>query len=320
MKAKKYKRKRNNSFVFSSGERLESGDSWESSERRKHLRLARHFPAKLSKMGLYSPVAGVTENVSQGGAFVKTSDRHVLQIHDRTILTIFLPPDFTGQDKTIGLQGSAIISRVDPEKDGVGVRFSTDFKHLRRVRVNDIQEKITHKKLAYYLSTVASLSLPEFCTAYPNGFLVERHKQFFEKNVIIQLSTDVADDTHVLEQIKKGAVNTDALNARVLEIKKRNPYTDPDIVTLGRSEDSDIAIQNKMISRAHTYLYLSSTDETCFLVDIGSTNGTFLNDSKIRPHQKYVLSDGDEICFGPETRVVYFSASGFYKFLFLPIL
>ena len=319
MKAKERKLKRNKGFVFSDGADHESEDSWESPERRRHLRLARHFPAKLSKLGLYSPVAGVTENLSQGGVFVKTSERHVLQTHDRIILTIFLPPDFTGEDKTIGLQGSAIISRIDPKKDGVGVRFSAKFGHLRRVRVKGIKEKITHKKLAYYLSTVASLSLTEFCAEYPNGFLVERHRHFFDKNVIVQLSTDVADDTHVLEQIKKGAVHTDALNARVLEIKKRNPYTDPDMVTIGRSEDNDIAIQNKMISRAHTYLYLSSTDGTCFLVDIGSTNGTFLNDSKTRPHKKCKLTDGDEICFGPETRVVDFSSSGFYKFLFLPI-
>ena len=261
----------------------------------------------------------MTENVSQGGAFVKIGDQHAFQTDDQIVLTFFLPPDFTGQDKTIGLQGSAVVSRVDQASEGVGVQFQKEFRRLRQVEVTHIKEKTVYKKLAYYLSTSTSLSLTEFCTTYPNGFLVERRKQFFDKNVIVQLSTDVADDRYVLDQMKRGAMHTDALSARVLEIKKRTPHRDSDTVTIGRSEDNDIAIHNKLISRAHACLYISSSEGICSLEDTGSTNGTFLNDNRIGPNKKHELSDGDEICFGPETKLLYFSSSGFYKFLFLPI-
>jgi pSer/pThr/pTyr-binding forkhead associated (FHA) protein len=48
---------------------------------------------------------------------------------------------------------------------------------------------------------------------------------------------------------------------------------------------------------------------------MGSKNGTILNGNEIAPNQEYPLADGDEISFGPETKVVYFSAKTFHEFL-----
>jgi pSer/pThr/pTyr-binding forkhead associated (FHA) protein len=70
-----------------------------------------------------------------------------------------------------------------------------------------------------------------------------------------------------------------------------------------------------MVSKSHAYLEISAADESCFIVDVGSKNGTLLNDNELEPHQSYSLTDGDEISFGPETKVVYFSAKTFHEFL-----
>ena len=59
--------------------------------------------------------------------------------------------------------------------------------------------------------------------------------------------------------------------------------------------------------------------EYCYLIDMESTNGTVVNGHRLTPHKEYRLADGDEISFGPQTKVVYFSPEGFYKFLELPI-
>ncbi|MDH3897861.1 MAG: FHA domain-containing protein, partial [Deltaproteobacteria bacterium] len=68
-------------------------------------------------------------------------------------------------------------------------------------------------------------------------------------------------------------------------------------------------------SRKHAYLQLSSADQTCFLVDTGSSNGTFLNNTQITPHEKYQLTDADEISIGPETKVLFFASKAFHSFL-----
>ena len=50
------------------------------------------------------------------------------------------------------------------------------------------------------------------------------------------------------------------------------------------------------------------------MVDMESTNGTFVNTRKLRPKEPCLLSAGDEILFGYEVRMVYFSSGAFSKF------
>ena len=70
-----------------------------------------------------------------------------------------------------------------------------------------------------------------------------------------------------------------------------------------------------MVSKDHAYLEIPETGGICSLVDVGSKNGTLLNGDEIDPNKTYPLRDGDEISFGPETKVVYFSTRTFHEFL-----
>lgn len=53
---------------------------------------------------------------------------------------------------------------------------------------------------------------------------------------------------------------------------------------LGSKTESDICVQNKEVSRRHLSIILE--EDRCFLIDLGSTNGTFINDLRINPGQK----------------------------------
>ena len=101
-------------------------------ERRKSVRLDRHFSAKFCKVGVYFPVEGVTENVGPCGAFIKLDDLHAFQLHDQIILTLFIPPSFSGQKQTIGLQGPAQIIRLIGHNEGVAVKFARPLKQFER--------------------------------------------------------------------------------------------------------------------------------------------------------------------------------------------
>jgi hypothetical protein len=96
-------------------------------ERRAHLRICLKFSARISKPGWFRPVEGATENISQRGAFVRTEDWHAFGVKDQAVVTILLPPSFSGQVKTVGLQGNAVVTRVDQQKGGVALRFDRDF-------------------------------------------------------------------------------------------------------------------------------------------------------------------------------------------------
>ncbi|MDD5688585.1 MAG: FHA domain-containing protein [Elusimicrobia bacterium] len=59
---------------------------------------------------------------------------------------------------------------------------------------------------------------------------------------------------------------------------KEIPITN-DVTTIGRKSDNDIVIDNPAISGHHAKIY--KQDNSYFVEDLGSTNGTFLNETKI---------------------------------------
>ncbi|MBQ0051772.1 MAG: FHA domain-containing protein [Treponema sp.] len=67
-------------------------------------------------------------------------------------------------------------------------------------------------------------------------------------------------------------------------------------MTIGRSPDCSVVIDNKLVSRIHASI--QKIRDAYFLKDENSTNGTFLNGHRI-PADKYVkLNPGDKITVG----------------------
>ena len=61
-----------------------------------------------------------------------------------------------------------------------------------------------------------------------------------------------------------------------------------DLIGLGGGE--------KGVSRRHAII--RADGESVYLVDLGSTNGTYLNGQKVQPYKQNVLYSGDHIHFG----------------------
>jgi pSer/pThr/pTyr-binding forkhead associated (FHA) protein len=63
--------------------------------------------------------------------------------------------------------------------------------------------------------------------------------------------------------------------------------------TIGRSRECDFVIDSTEISRVH--IQLNFDHQQVVLRDMGSTNGTFLNDVRLQPHKDYRLRANDAI-------------------------
>ena len=100
---------------------------------REHLRLERSFVVNLHKVGVPVTYEGVTKNISQGGAFIRTKDWECFQENDQTLITFYLPPNFTGQDSTTRLLGAGQVTRVDSENGGLGFRFNKTLRQFEKV-------------------------------------------------------------------------------------------------------------------------------------------------------------------------------------------
>ncbi len=68
-------------------------------------------------------------------------------------------------------------------------------------------------------------------------------------------------------------------------------------LTIGRTAENDIVLADDDISRCHAMLL--AQPEGVFLLDLGSTNGTFVNGVPAVQDEPVRLNDGDRISIGP---------------------
>ncbi|MGN0384128.1 MAG: DUF6382 domain-containing protein, partial [Eubacterium sp.] len=89
-------------------------------------------------------------------------------------------------------------------------------------------------------------------------------------------------------------------------IDKRNykdivPNTYPYVI--GKFQKNvDFIIDNKMISRMHAKF--TEESEGYFMEDLNSTNGTYLNDRRLAPHEKVPVRIGDKVTFSTISYIV----------------
>jgi pSer/pThr/pTyr-binding forkhead associated (FHA) protein len=63
--------------------------------------------------------------------------------------------------------------------------------------------------------------------------------------------------------------------------------------TIGRAGENLVNLADPNVSRSHAKIVVSGSN--CFLVDLGSDNGTFLNGSKVKSNEQVILRHGDMI-------------------------
>ena len=67
----------------------------------------------------------------------------------------------------------------------------------------------------------------------------------------------------------------------------------PGRFVIGRTSDNDLQIDSKFVSRHHAQLV--TTEEGTVVEDLNSTNGVYLNGTRVRRHR---LAEGDVIRIG----------------------
>ena len=256
-----------------------------SRERRKHVRVQRQFEARLFNAKARYETEGLTENISQGGVYVRTRDWRSFRTGDQTTVTLFLPPSFTDRDKIFGLRGTAIVRRVDEQNEGVALEFSRDFQEFEKIEHSEIAVKHRYKEISYYLRSLSDLEFTDIIRANVHGFLVEKSISAGDNNAVFQFNTLSLNDDHAMQVIKRDFSIANIREAKVIEVRKRQFDTAKNTVTIGRDATKDIVINDNLVSKTHAYLYLHPSPKSCYIVDCGSKNGTLLNGKALKPFE-----------------------------------
>jgi hypothetical protein len=286
-----------------------------SDERRRYVRINRQFVTQIFTPRSDYETQGVTENISQGGAYIKVEDWRPFQTGDQAVITFLLPPSFTDRGKTIGLRGEAEVRRVDQQNEGIALEFSRHFQEFEKIDQVEITGASRYHKISYYLQTASVSEFADFIRANPHGFLLEKSQNVLNNKVVFQFSTVSLDDDYAMQPITRDFSVASVLESSVIGVKKRKSDKAKNTITIGRASTNDIVLYNSTISKEHAYLYIHPSRAVCYLVDCDSKNGTLLNGEVLKPFERYKVADCDEICFGPQTKIVYFSSIAFANFI-----
>jgi pSer/pThr/pTyr-binding forkhead associated (FHA) protein len=74
-------------------------------------------------------------------------------------------------------------------------------------------------------------------------------------------------------------------------------------LTIGRSEESDIVINDDALSRRSAILEM--TGNKLFITDLASRNGTMVNGQRLISGQRHLLAEGDRVHWGKKTVTVH---------------
>jgi hypothetical protein len=95
------------------------------------------------------------------------------------------------------------------------------------------------------------------------------------------------------------------LIASVKGVEVKHVFLHKDRTTLGRKPENDIVLDTMVVSGKHCAFELVGVADV-YLQDLGSTNGTYVNDRMVK--ERTQLHDGDVIAIGPY-RIKYLQAS-----------
>jgi pSer/pThr/pTyr-binding forkhead associated (FHA) protein len=107
----------------------------------------------------------------------------------------------------------------------------------------------------------------------------------------------VPDET-VYKRGEKGREISKKVRAKSLRLKFKDRSINLNkLITIGRDERSDICIKDDpLISRQHALL--EKEGEYYYIMDKGSTNGTYLNNNPLPKCERVRISSGDVITVG----------------------
>lgn len=69
-------------------------------------------------------------------------------------------------------------------------------------------------------------------------------------------------------------------------------------IMVGRSESCGVVLSHALVSKEHLYLILQQ--DRVRVIDLDSTNGSYIDGQKLKPHKKYALKAGQKLIIGSE--------------------
>jgi hypothetical protein len=154
-------------------------------------------------------------------------------------------------------------------------------------------------------------NVPQEIICYACGSLLHPETALPRTNILLPKTGELQNDAYFGQEMALCLLPESQADSFVLYPQKANHE-----LTIGRAEkdeqttmDLDLEPLNGVqhgVSRLHASLRYDANSETISIMDLGSTNGTFLNEQRLHVNERRVIRNSDMIRFGRlSLRVVY---------------
>ncbi len=127
--------------------------------------------------------------------------------------------------------------------------------------------------------------------------------------------------THIRpEQVPVGEMDPELVKdrrmSRELFVELRKGEETPPLkpVLIGRLHECDVLVNDYTVSGEHAHFTAGRIPGIYYLTDLGSTNGTWIDDDRLEPHQPVLLKSGQRVVMG-RVVFVFFRAGDFHRYL-----
>jgi pSer/pThr/pTyr-binding forkhead associated (FHA) protein len=117
-------------------------------------------------------------------------------------------------------------------------------------------------------------------------------------------------DLLVLEPDRMPTTPSGSPLEKLYKVSELKPPEGADTILFGRSEECDVQLNDRSVSRQHARIEVS--EGRYLITDCDSSAGTFVNGQQIPEGESKELSSGDSVGFG-YLSVVFLDPSGFYQ-------
>jgi hypothetical protein len=130
---------------------------------------------------------------------------------------------------------------------------------------------------------------------------VTADRDLFAKSTLVKATFDTDPEQHV-EAPKSGTIRS-ADSKRIILVSGEGRRYDVDLKTegapafIGRAAENAVRIDDTSVSRLHSSISLRS-DSNVVIADVGSANGTFVNDQLLARDEARTLREGDVVQVG----------------------
>jgi hypothetical protein len=161
------------------------------------------------------------------------------------------------------------------------------------------------KKLDQFLKEHVDLSEEEFTSRYDHGFLVVSAGMSESTSSGREFHTKLADDI-------KESITSSYGSTEIFFLVKKDSTLASAMVTVGRAGNNDVVLSFNAISKLHAYFKVNRMGK--FTVsDVGSTNGTVVDNKPLVKGEPVELRGGEIIVFGSALEATFHTPTTLYR-------